>query len=264
METSTTLPLPPRELRALIGPLDDALFDNPSGAPVFPDLPLAACRSVLDWGCGCGRVARQLIQQRPRPERYLGIDLHRGMVRWCQQNLAPHAPGFRFEHHDVHAAGLNPEGSRDPLPFPLDRGAATLIVAWSVFTHVTQRWAEHYLDEAARVLAPDGFLYSTWFLFEKADFPMMQEWQNALYINEIDPSNAVLFDRSWLRDRARAAGLKPTRVVPPEVRGFQWRVVFQPLGVAEPEAEFPPDLAAVGIQRPPLMPADAPRLGLDE
>ncbi len=72
------LPLPPHEMRMLVGPLDPALFDNPDGKLVFPGLEPTQFRSVLDFGCGCGRVARQLIQQRPRPERYVGLDLHAG------------------------------------------------------------------------------------------------------------------------------------------------------------------------------------------
>ena len=32
---------------------------------------------------------------------------------------------------------------------------------------------------------------------------MMQDFQNALYINDVDPSNAVIFDREWLRREAR-------------------------------------------------------------
>ena len=71
------LPIPPLELRELVGPTDPALFDNPDGNLVVPGLAPEAFSSVLDFGCGCGRLARQLIQQHPQPEIYLGIDLHR-------------------------------------------------------------------------------------------------------------------------------------------------------------------------------------------
>jgi SAM-dependent methyltransferase len=100
--SATILPIPPPEMRALVGPTDPAAFDNPSHGLVYPYLGADRYRRVFDFGCGCGRVARQLIQQRPRPERYLGIDLHRGMVEWARTNLAPAAPGFEFKHHRVY------------------------------------------------------------------------------------------------------------------------------------------------------------------
>jgi SAM-dependent methyltransferase len=250
------VPLPPVELRRLVGPLEDHFFTNPTGAPVF-GLEPGAYDQVLDWGCGCGRLARQLIQQHPRPKAYLGLDLHRGMVQWCQHHLAPHAPGFEFRHHDVYNAGLNPSGSTAPLPFPIADGTVSLVIAWSVFTHVLEAAAGFYLREVARVLRPGGVAVTTWFLFDKAYFPMMQEFQNALYINDVDPTNAVIFDRRWLRETARAAGLVITQARPPEVRGYQWLLHLQPLAAGLPEAELPADVAAMGVVRPPLMPEGA-------
>ena len=74
------LPVPPLSMRRLVGGPPEEAFDNPTGAPALPNVPLPAYDSVLDFGSGCGRVARQMILQSPRPKRYLGIDLHRGMV----------------------------------------------------------------------------------------------------------------------------------------------------------------------------------------
>lgn len=256
----TQLPLPPVELRMLVGPTEDAFFDNPSGAPVF-GLPAAAYDTVLDWGCGCGRLARQLIQQTPRPRRYLGLDLHRGMVEWCRQNLAPQAPGFEFVHHDVVNLGLNPGGTATMLPFPIEDHVVSLFIAWSVFTHVTEAAALYYLGEVARVLAPNGTAMTTWFLFDKTEFPMMQDFQNALFINDVDPTNAVIFDKAWLRENARRHGLALAHIAPPTVRGFQWKISLAPLGSVAQEAAFPEDTAAAGVARPPLMPPNAPNLG---
>src|SRR5262249_27496045 len=163
-------PIPPAEMRDLVGGLGPEFYDNPTGALVHPDLPADAYETVLDFGCGCGRIARQLIQQQPRPARYLGVDLHAGMIAWCRRELASQAPGFRFEHHDVYNAGLNPEGHQRVLPLPASDGEFSLFHATSVFTHTTQDQAEHYLREAARVLRPDGYLYATWFLFDKQSF----------------------------------------------------------------------------------------------
>jgi SAM-dependent methyltransferase len=255
------LPIPPREMRDLIGGLEPEHFDNPSGDPIYPYLPDDAYASVLDFGCGCGRVARQLIQQRRRPGRYLGVDLHRGMIAWCQRELAPRAPGFRFEYHDIHSPGLNPDGEHRVLPLPAADGEFSLVNAISVFTHCLQDQAEFYLGEAARVLRADGFLHATWFLFDKHDFPMMQPFQNALLINETDPSNAVIFDREWLRATARSAGLVITHAIAPEIRGFQWVVVMRPAAAGEHERLLPADDAPLGACAPPLMPADAEQIG---
>jgi SAM-dependent methyltransferase len=254
------LPIPPEAMRALVGVSDRDSFDNPSGAPIYPYLPATAYESVFDFGCGCGRVARQLIQQDPRPARYVGIDLHRGMVAWCQSNLAPHVPAFRFEHHDVRNAGLNPAGAHRTLALPAPDAAFTLFNAISVFTHTTEDQAEHYLHEAARVLRPDGYLHATWFLFDKAAFPMMQPFQNALFINEADPSNAVIFDRRWLRAAAREAGLVVTWARPPEIRGFHWFIVMRPVAAGDREIELPPDTAPPGSNPPPLTPAGADQM----
>jgi len=256
-------PLPPIELRELVGATQDGLYDNPSGGVLFPEVPPQAYDFVFDWGCGCGRIARQLIQQRPRPGKYVGVDLHRGMVHWCRQNLSPYAENFEFHHQDIHNLGLNPTGKATVLPFPVPASSITLFLAWSVFTHVNEAAATFYLQELGRVLHPAGTAITTWFLFDKVDFPMMQEFQNALFINDVDPTNAVIFDKSWLRRTADRAGLTLSFIVPPEVRGFHWKIYMKKAGPGATHAEFPPDVAALGIQRPPLMPLNADRLGLD-
>ncbi len=249
-------------MRALVGPTDPEAFDNPTGKPVFEGLSDGQNASVLDFGCGCGRVARQLIQQRPRPQRYLGLDLHAGMVQWCSDNLAPHAPGFEFRHHDVFYAGFNPTGSQElHAPIPAGDGEFTLEVAISVFTHLTEVQTVAYLAELARVMAPDGVLISTWFLFDKREFPMMQENQNTLFINEHDVRNAVIYDRDWLRRAAAEAGLAIVQATPPSVRGYHWHLRMARADSGVDEVELPDDFALPGRQPPPPLPADASEIG---
>ncbi len=232
-----------------MGPTDSDEFDNPKRTPIFPALPDRAYESVLDFGCGCGRLARQLIQQRPRPRRYLGIDLHRALTDWCEENLQPHAPGFEFRHHDVFYPVWNPGPDKPATaPFPTEDGSRSLVIAYSVFTHLTEAHAEFYLGEAARVLEPDGFLEATWFIFDKGLFPMMQEFQNALYINDQDPTNAVIFDRDWVIETARGKGLAVVGARPPSTRGYHWRITMTPAREEIVEVGFPRDEAPVGVE----------------
>ena len=93
---------------------------------------------------------------------------------------------------------------------------------------------------------------TTWFLFDKTNFPMMQEFQNALISIQLDPTNAVIFDREWLRREATAADLAITRIIPPVVRGFQWWIYFERRATGRIPVAFPEDLAPRGLRRPPL------------
>jgi SAM-dependent methyltransferase len=245
----TDPPLPPLEFRRVVGPTAPEAFDNPGGRLVFPEIGEAACEFVFDFGCGCGRLARQLIQQAPRPRRYVGVDPHRRMIDWCRINLAPHAPGFEFRHHDVFHEFMNPDGELETLPLPVGDGEVTLFVAWSVFTHLFESEAAFYLREIARVLHTDGVAVTTWFLFDKRDFPMMQAYQNTLFISDFDPTNAVIFDRTWLGGATEGLGLVMTRIIPPAVRGFQWTIYLQKQAAHRPAACFPEDIAPAGVVR---------------
>jgi len=254
------LPIPPFEMRQLVGPTDVAAFENPSGAPVF-DLAPERFDHVLDFGCGCGRLARQMLLQVPRPRRYTGFDLHAGMIKWCRANLAPLAPGFTFLHHDVANRGFNPRARRAVRPMPVEDSSVSLLIAHSVFTHTIQAHAEYYLREAARVLRPDGEMAATFFLFEKRFYPMMQDFQNALYINTEDPTNAVIFDRQWLQATLQAFGLGVVRVQTPGVRGYQWGLHIRRISAGEPIIALPEDRAAFGHVPPPVLLKDPSKIG---
>ena len=247
-------------MRALVGDPPLANWENPTGAPLYPEVPADSYERVLDFGCGCGRMARRLLQMRRPPSQYLGVDLHPGMVEWCRQNLAPAHPGFEFVYHAVYSAGLSPDPTLPAAaPLPAEAEAFTLIEATSVFTHLVEPQAEYYLDEVRRVIAPDGWFASSWFLFERNAFPMLQDFQNALYINELDLSNAVIFDRTWLVEALSRRGLIVAAAVPPRTRGYHWQLFVTPERPGIERVELPRDSAPIGSHPPPartMQPAD--------
>ncbi len=149
------------------------------------------------------------------------------------------------------------------LPFPAENQSFKLVVAWSVFTHLLEDQVAYYLDEVARILHPNGIFVSTWFLFDKKYFPMMQEFQNALFINPIDPTNAVILDVDCLVRMVEHKGMKFTEIQPPSIRGFQWRLHVVQSSNPRPRVDFPVDAAPFGINRPPVPQFDPAKVGLE-
>lgn len=244
------LPMPPVELRRSVGVEDVAFFENPHRHNVFgEDVAPHLYRSVFDFGSGCGRIARQMILQQDNvPSRYLGIDLYQPSINWCNENLVPFAPQFEFRHLNVFNAGLNPEGE-ERLSLGLDE-QFSLINAHSVFTHIVEEHIEFYFSQCANALTEGGVLRATWFLFDKTVFPMMQEFQNCLYINSNDPTNATIYDRSFVEALYNRHGLTLYRIHKPYVRGHQW-LLYAIKGKESP-ALFPEDDGPIGLARPPV------------
>jgi SAM-dependent methyltransferase len=235
-------PLPPYELRRLVCH-DDSLFELPTnGALAFPYVKDESLyRAVFDFGCGCGRIARQLLVQDPRPERYIGIDIHKGMVAWCQNNLSPLDSAFEFHHHDVWNLGLGPDNSRNSTAsFPVGSHECSFVIAHSVFTHLYRSQTEFYLSEINRILTTDGIARTTWFLFDRLTFPMLFDFQVCLFINETDPSNAVIYDWQWLLQTLRTQNLRVVHTIPPAVRGHQWELYLSKR-TNDDEDQFPQD-----------------------
>ena len=144
------LPLPPPRLRLLVdGRSGDGDLFLKMGAQLCDSIQVAAAESgtavgsmqaVLDFGCGCGRVARHWAGV-AGPEVY-GCDYNPDLVAWCVGNL-PHLRVTRNE--------LTP-------PTPYVTGSFDLIYALSVFSHLDEALQRAWLAEYRRLLRPGGLL----------------------------------------------------------------------------------------------------------
>jgi SAM-dependent methyltransferase len=211
----------------MVGPTDPEEFDNPRGEPIYERFGLChdVYETVFDFGCGCGRLARRLLQQNPRPRRYVGIDVHEGMIEWCKQNLSPIDRNFQFFHHDVYAPSYAPRNRLQlAQPFPVRDGEFSLVIAHSVFTHLLRRQTEYYLREVTRILMPRGMAFTSWFFFDRDSFPFLLEGPFCLFAGETNPTEAVLYDRRWFIATVRHLGLGVRCTTPPGVAGHQWGV----------------------------------------
>jgi SAM-dependent methyltransferase len=97
---------------------------------------------VLDWGSGCGRVARHFPGH--RAQRLTGCDIDHDNVRWCTEHMAG----------TFVASGVVP-----PLPF--EREAFDVVYGISVFTHLREALQMKWLDELARVTRRGAYLLMT-------------------------------------------------------------------------------------------------------
>ena len=242
-------PMPPIDLRRSVGVEDTVFFENPHGVLAFGDhVAGEKYDRVFDFGCGCGRVARQMLLQSSQiPSRYYGVDLFRASIDWCRANLTPANPNFTFDHVDVYNAQLNPTGIPQAA-MPTDE-KFTLVNAHSVFTHILERNLRFYFGECVRLMEPGAIMRATWFLFDKQHFPMMQEFQNCLYINDEDCTNATIYDLKFVQALYKEFGQRIVDVRRPGIRGHQWVIISA--NEPGPDVEFPIDDADFGLARPP-------------
>lgn len=104
---------------------------------------LTSFRSVLDFGCGCGRVTLA-ARGRLAPDAALcGTDIDPEAVEWCRTQY----PG---------AARFVTNGELPPMPFP--DASYDLVYSVSVFTHLPEEMQLAWLEELRRVARPGGFL----------------------------------------------------------------------------------------------------------
>jgi SAM-dependent methyltransferase len=99
--------------------------------------------SLLDFGCGCGRVTRRWVELE-RTDVH-GADANERAIAWCRANL----PFARFASN-----GLVP---------PLEHADASfdLVYALSVFTHLPEDLQLAWMRELERLVRPGGFLLLT-------------------------------------------------------------------------------------------------------
>lgn len=142
------LPLPPPWLRVRVAGSGDAEWFLEGGKLAVETIASAAGRagrtledfeSILDFGCGSGRVIRHLSHL---PGQIVGSDIDRPAIEWSRRNL----PFARFLVNDI------------APPFDLEDSTIDLAYAFSVITHLPVALQHEWMAELRRVLRPGGLL----------------------------------------------------------------------------------------------------------
>ncbi len=144
------LPLPSPRMRLLVdgrngeaehflrigGRMADSIGAAVAGAGAAID----RMEAILDFGCGCGRVARHWAAVEG-PEIH-GCDYNEELVGWCRGNL----PFLRATRNEL----------EPPLPYVAQ--SFDLIYALSVLSHLSEPLQRGWVAEFHRLLRPGGLL----------------------------------------------------------------------------------------------------------
>jgi SAM-dependent methyltransferase len=144
------LPLPPPRLRLLVDGrsgdgerflrIGEVMSDSIREAVAGSGTPIGELGAVLDFGCGCGRVARHWAGVEG-PE-FHGCDYNPDLVAWCEAGL----PFLRAARNE-----LGP-------PTPYEAESFDLIYALSVLSHLSEPLQRGWVAEFRRLLRPGGLL----------------------------------------------------------------------------------------------------------
>jgi SAM-dependent methyltransferase len=177
---------------------------------------------VLDIGAGTGRIARPLTTVL-KNGTYHGLEIVEESVRWCQVAYRRY-PHFDFQHANIRNSVYNPDGtvSAADYRFPFPERSITFAILTSVFTHMLPDEVENYLGELARVLAPEGRVFATFFLLNDQSRDNIRRGVCAMaFRHRADRSwhesasaleAAVAYDEAEVMAMCDRAGLRVSRV----------------------------------------------------
>ena len=131
---------------------------------------------VLDVGCGLGPLAVALTGYLDSTGGYEGMDVVPAGIAWCEREITSRFPNFRFRLADVQNNNTNLEGriAGSTYFFPYEKESFDLVTMRSVVTQMPAPDFERYVEEIARVLAPNGRFLVTFFLLNDESRHLME------------------------------------------------------------------------------------------
>lgn len=176
--------------------------------------------SVLDVGCGVGRMALPLTRYLLPRASYRGFDIVKPAIDWCQARISPCYPNFQFVHANIQNDEYNPRGHdrAEHYHFPYDDASFDFIFLTSVFTHMLPAGMRNYLGEMKRVLRPNGRIFVTAFLLDEISIAHMNSEASLFHFKDSGkgywtthlqrPEAATAYTLAALRAMVEDAGLR--------------------------------------------------------
>lgn len=176
--------------------------------------------TVLEIGCGIGRMALVLTQYLSADGHYVGMDIVPDGIAWCQQHITPEHPNFLFQRIDIYNKMYNPKGQGEAATyrFPFEAESYDFVFLVSVFTHMLPAELENYLAEIARLLKAGGRCLITYFLLNDESRRLVEAGSNNIPMdyrseaywarNRHVPEEAIAFDEAHIRGLYAKYGLR--------------------------------------------------------
>lgn len=195
----------------------------------YVDLTLP--RSVLDVGCGCGRIAAGLTQHLTPGSRYVGVDIVSGLVDFGKKFITSRYPNFTFllldQGNFTYDALRQKEARIDiaKLSEAQPAGSVDLAISISLFTHLDYAQALDILTAISRMLTKGGQAFVTVFMVDadargaiesgRTNFSFRHRTPSGkLQAEKLeDPTYAVGYEVEQIGELARSAGLELERWV---------------------------------------------------
>ena len=221
--------------------------------------------SVLDYGCGCGRLALPLLEQMQGAGKYVGIDIIPDLIDFCISEISTIYSNSQFIRVDAqnshYSKWLNNIRSND---YNLAHLAETecqsysLITAFSVFTHMPKREMALNLNLLSNLLQPNGKIILSMFLINSFTHSCIESGismisfnrnsfklnQHIFYADQKDPMAAVGVTEDFLFDIASESGLTVTDIHYGRWRGRPSELSFQDVVVLGKAAHLPDNFNA--------------------
>ena len=164
------LPVPPIEMIHHVGSVSGENFRE-VGMLVVADLVqfglLANSNAtIVDIGCGCGRVAMFIAPSLSDKGSYHGFDTWTEGIRWATDNITTYYPNMVFKTlvRAQEESGYRADTFR---VLDIDDNICDLVVATSLFTHLRYDAVCSYMREIHRIMKKGARAYLTFFIYDE-------------------------------------------------------------------------------------------------
>lgn len=197
--------------------------------------------SVLDAGCGIGRIALPLTRFLNKKGTYDGFDIVKNEIDWCNKHISPQYPNFRFLFTGSFNQLKNTSDKTNVgnCAFPYDNAKFDFVFLASVFTHMMPAEVEQFINESGRVMKSGATALMSLYIVNcesedlmikrptSMNFPVNKGFYR-LYSLRTD-NQYVAYDEEWLLEKLSNAGLKMESIKYGQWCGRQYFFDYQDL-----------------------------------